>query len=180
MAKAPKAKRYAQALFALAQEQGKEQAWLDDLAAAGDLLAGADAALFLTTPRVPAEQKLHAARELLWGKDPMVLNMVGLLLSRQSIDLLPEIKKEYQSLLDESLGRVYAAVTSAVPMSTEQQSRLRSSLSSALEKDVVLDVREDPGIIGGLTVRVGDQIIDGSVRAKLEALRQRLARESLS
>ena len=180
MARAPKAKRYAQALFNLAQEQGKEQAWLDELAVAVESLTGTDVTLFFSSVRIPLERKLRVMRELFPGRDQAVMNLIGLLLRRNAIDLLPDIQTSYRELLDEKLGRVYANVSSAVPLTADQQDRLRQTLSGALNKDVILDVRQDPEIIGGLVVRVGDQIIDGSVRSRLEALRRRLLQESLT
>ena len=86
----------------------------------------------------------------------------------------------YGDLLNASLGRVQAQVTSSVPLSTVQRSRLQDSLKAMLNKDVVLETTEDPDIIGGVVVRVGDQIIDGSVRTRLEALKERLEHESLA
>ena len=71
-------------------------------------------------------------------------------------------------------------MTAATDVSAEQRQRLTESLSAMLNKDVVLEVREDPSIIGGAMVHVGDQIIDGSVRTRLQVLKQRLERESLA
>ncbi|MEX2430340.1 MAG: F0F1 ATP synthase subunit delta [Dehalococcoidia bacterium] len=180
MARAPKAKRYAQALFTLAQEKGTEAAWLDDLLDAERLFADPDVDLFMSSPRLPADRKLQATRELLSGKGVMVVNMIGLLITRQAADLLLDIATEYRRLLDESLGRVYAMVTSAAPVSKDQQELLQRSLSQALDKEIVLELQEDAAIIGGLMVRVGDQIIDGTVRSRLESLRMQLAHETLT
>jgi F-type H+-transporting ATPase subunit delta len=132
--------------------------------------ASQEVRLFLTTPRVPAQRKLETVKDLLRGVDPMVVNMIGLLLARQSIDLLPGIRQDYRRLLDESLGRVYASVTTAVALSTAQEGRLQQSLGQALEREVVLDVHQDPEIIGGLVVRVGDQIMEFPARGTLGKL----------
>jgi len=83
-------------------------------------------------------------------------------------------------LLNVMLGRVRAQVTTATPLSATQQKRLSDSLGASLQKNVVLETNEDPEIIGGVLVRVGDQIIDGSVRTKLAALKQQLAHGSLT
>lgn len=179
MAKAPIAKRYARALFALAETEGKQEAWLDSLSRI-DGRVDATAALFFREPRIPAERKTEAAAQLAADADPLVRNFVGLLVQRQAIGALPAIISEYGQVLNESLGRTQAAVTSAAAVSSEQQARLAASLGAMLDKQVVLEVREDAEIIGGIVVRVGDQIIDGSVRARLEGLRQRLEREPLA
>jgi len=180
VAKAPTARRYAQALFALADEKNATEAWLDDLRELKAEMDDPTVALYLSTPRVPAEQKLAVVAQLCEGRDTMIGNLMGLLSSRLGTALLGAVAAEYESLLNVRLGRVSAVVTTAAPISDAQQQRLRESLGTSLQKAVVLETREDPEIIGGVLVRVGDQIIDGSVRSKLLALKQRLAHESLT
>ena len=179
MAKAPIAKRYAQALFSLAETEGKQEAWLDSLSGIAEGLADPSAALFFNEPRIPAARKAEAAAQLAEGADPLVRNFVGLLVQRQAVGSFGAVVSEYGRLLNESLGRVQASVTSAVPISAEQRSTLTASLGAMLDKEVVLDVQEDSEIIGGIVVRVGDQIIDGSVRSRLSGLRQSLERQGL-
>jgi F-type H+-transporting ATPase subunit delta len=86
----------------------------------------------------------------------------------------------YGELLNQKLGRIKAEVTTATALSGDQQRKLSASLGASLQKEVLLDSNEDPEIIGGMVVRVGDQIIDGSVRTKLAAMKQQLAQGSLS
>ena len=180
MAKAPIAKRYAQALFSLAEGEGMQEAWLDSLSGLARDLAGPSTVVFFTEPRVPAAHKAEMAAQASSEADPLVRNFLGLLVERRAVVLLPAIVQEYGALLNESLGRVQATVTSAAPVSDEQQSRLIQSLGAMLDKQVVLDFRENPDIIGGIVVRVGDQVIDGSVRARLDSLQQSLERQSLT
>jgi F-type H+-transporting ATPase subunit delta len=180
MAGAPTAKRYAQALFGIAKESGSEEAWLEDLRIAQEALAEPTVVVYMGTPRVAIKDKLDVTAQLLSEREPMIAKMVGLLVSRQASSLLPAIVTAYGALLNESLGRIVATVTAATDVSAEQRQRLTESLSAMLNKDVVLEVREDPSIIGGAMVRVGDQIIDGSVRTRLQVLKQRLERESLA
>jgi F-type H+-transporting ATPase subunit delta len=167
-------------LFALADEKNATEAWLDDLRELKAEMDDPTVALYLSTPRVPAEQKLAVVAQLCEGRDTMIGNLMGLLSSRLGTALLGAVAAEYESLLNVRLGRVSAVVTTAAPISDAQQERLRESLGTSLQKTVVLETREDPEIIGGVMVRVGDQIIDGSVRSKLLALKQRLAHESLT
>lgn len=180
MAKAPTARRYAQALFAIAQEKGTTEAWLTDLRELTEALSEPTVSMYLSTPRVQAEDKLAVVTQITEGRDPMISNLVGLLASRQGVGLLGRVTEAYNALLNVSLGRVRAQVTTATPLSADQQKRLSDSLGKSLNKDVVLETNEDPEIIGGVLVRVGDQIIDGSVRTKLASLKQRLAHESLT
>ena len=180
MAKGPTARRYAQALFAIAQEKGNAEAWLNDLRELTATLEEPTVSMYLSTPRVPAEAKLGVVAQVTEGRDPMIANLVGLLASRQGVALLGQVADAYNELLNVSLGRVRAEVTTATPLSAEQQKRLSDSLGASLQKTVVLETREDPEIIGGVLVRVGDQIIDGSVRTKLASLKQELASGSLT
>lgn len=180
MARAPIAKRYAQALFELARDAGREEAWLDSLREVEAALSDEAAALFFGDPRIPRERKAAVVGDVAAGADETVAKFTGLLAQKQALGVFPAIVREYGQLLNESLGRAQATVTSAVALTAEQQARLSASLGAMLGKEVVLDAHEDADIIGGIVVRVGDQIIDGSVRARLDGLRQSLEREALA
>ena len=180
MGKTASGKRYAEALFWLAQEQGKTEQWLEELGKVQEVLSDPTAMLFFSEPRVLADHKLAAINQISGDVDKLLANFLGLLVERSGTALLPKVIDAFGELLNESIGRVQATVTSATTVTNEQQQRLKESLSKMLDKDVVLDVNEDAEIIGGLVVRVGDQIIDGSVKTKLQSLRQRLGRESLT
>jgi F-type H+-transporting ATPase subunit delta len=86
--------------------------------------------------------------------------------------VLPAILSEYQRLLDESQGRERAEVTAALDLDEAQRARLGRQLSTLLDKEVVLTARTDEEVIGGVLVRIGDRIIDGSARGRLRSLRQ--------
>jgi F-type H+-transporting ATPase subunit delta len=106
--------------------------------------------------------------------------LVGLLTERHASSSLKGVINAYEGLLDQKLGRVKAEVTTATPITSAQRAQLSSSLGASLGKEIVLDAREDLEIIGGIVVRVGDQIIDASVQSKLSAMKQRIERGSLS
>ena len=180
MAKAPKAKRYAQALFELAQQRRAAEAWLGELTAVARALSNESVAAFLSSPRAKAADKLAIVSRVTAGRDPVIANFVGLLTDRQGLGLIGRIVDEYAELLDVAMGRVRAEVTTATGLTAAQERRLRESLGASLQKEIVLETRQDPDIIGGMVVRVGDQIIDGSVRTKLATMRQRLAQGSLT
>ncbi len=177
MARGPTARRYAQALFELAQEHDKQDEWLDALGQASDALADPTVALYLGVPRVPIVRKLDTVARLMEGSDEPLANAIGLLTARGSLALLPAIVREYGVRLNESQGRAQAQVTSAVALSDEQRGKLSGLLRDMLGRDVVIEVAVDPDIMGGVVVQVGDQIIDGSVRTRLEALKRRLQSE---
>ena len=176
MARGPTARRYAQALFDLAQEHGETEQWLDQLRRAAERLTEPQAALYLGVPRVPMEDKLALVRQALSGAHPLVVNAVSLMTQRGAVGALPQVASAYGALLDDSLGRARAGVTSAEDLSRSQRGKLSGLLEAMLNKEVVLDAAVDPAIIGGVVVRVGDQVIDGSVRTRLHGLRRSLAR----
>ena len=176
MARGPTARRYAQALFDLAREQGETEQWLDQLRGAAERLTEPQAALYLGVPRVPTEDKLALVRQALADAHPMVVNAVSLMTQRGAVGALPQVASAYGGLLDESLGRARANVTSAEALSQAQRGKLGGLLQTMLNKEIVLDASVDPAVIGGVVVRVGDQVIDGSVRTRLHGLRRSLAR----
>ncbi|MEK9659887.1 MAG: F0F1 ATP synthase subunit delta [Chloroflexota bacterium] len=180
MAKAPIARRYAQALFSLASEHGKQEAWAEALARLEQAASEPTVALYFAEPRIGAQAKAQAVAQMAAGEDALLANFLGLLAERRAMGALGAIRREYRGLLDESLGRVQATVTTAVALSDAQRARLAQGLSQALGKQVSVDASEEPAIIGGLVVRVGDQVIDGSVRTRLAALRASIAHGSLS
>jgi F-type H+-transporting ATPase subunit delta len=102
-------------------------------------------------------------------------NLGKLLIEAHATPALPEIREEYDRLDDEAAGRVRAVATSAVPLSDGDRERLVADLSRRFEKEVRLQTRVDPSILGGLVVQVGDQLIDASVQSRLQQLRRRLA-----
>ena len=175
MAKAPTPKRYAQALFQIAREHGTEELWLDGLRQAQQSLSEPPVSTYLALPQVHLDQKDKVVQQVLADLAPYLSNLVRLLASRRSLALLPAVVQAYEALLDASRGRVRAVVTSAVPLAQGQQERLQQLLGEMLDKEVVLSARQDPAVVGGLVVRVGDRVIDGSTRTRLESLRRRLS-----
>jgi len=137
-------------------------------------------ALYLSVPRVPMADKLSAVGNLTARADSLLTNAVSLLAERGSLALLPAIVLEYGARLNESQGRAQAQVTTAVALSDTQRDRLGGLLRDMLERDVAIEAAVDPEVIGGVVVQVGDQIIDGSVRARLEALKRQLESERLA
>ncbi|HET9051429.1 MAG TPA: ATP synthase F1 subunit delta, partial [Candidatus Dormibacteraeota bacterium] len=115
------------------------------------------------------------AEWLLEGVDAEGGNLVRLLVQRRRTDLLPRILEQYDRLADRASGRVRAEVTTAVALDRDQEARLRQELARHLGGDVQTTVRQDPGIIGGLVVRIGDRVIDSSVRTRLRELQGALA-----
>ena len=174
MARLPTAKRYAQAAFAIAREEGRIEAWLEDLRRAQEAMGDESLRSYLDLANIGLERKLELLRKVLDGIHPLTFNLIGLLASRSGLGVLPGIVAEYERLLDLHVGRERAEVVTAVPLSRQQQDRLARQLGQLLGKVVTLASRVDDAVIGGIVTRVGDRIIDTSTRGKLAALRRSL------
>jgi F-type H+-transporting ATPase subunit delta len=169
------AKRYAEAAHLLAREEGKEDAWTEGLAAMATLFGDAEAEAVLESTRVPMEDKLKLVDETLKGVDPLVLNMARLLVRRSRSGLGPQIAEAYQELADAAKGIAHATVTTAVALSDSDVRAVTERLSTMTGKQVVVETNVDESILGGLVARIGDRLIDGSTRSRLEALKRQLS-----
>ncbi|MBO0707152.1 MAG: F0F1 ATP synthase subunit delta [Candidatus Dormibacteraeota bacterium] len=171
------AKRYARAVFDLARESNDVDGWRARLARLQALLDDRQVAGIVANPAVSPERRLQvvdvldADGEL--GREGR--NLGKLLIEARATAALPEIREEYDRLDDEAAGRVRAVATSAVPLSDEDRERLVADLSRRFQREVRLQTRVDPSILGGLVVQVGDQVIDASVQTRLQQLRRQLA-----
>ena len=170
------ARNYADALLTLARKGEDPAGWgkmLADFAAA----MGSDVTLrrFLESPKVEASQKKEIIARALQDRAPrlMVRFLQQLVTNRRQM-LIPEISTEYFSLLDELEGRLHVDVTVARMPSDEEKSEIAAHLSRTLGKKVVPHLRVDPAILGGIVVRAGDTVMDGSVRKRLATLRRRM------
>ena len=174
MARTASSKRYAQAVFGLALELGQLDQWSDTLRDMGQALTDADLRGFLEHAKVPVSQKVQAIDEIFPAADPLLRKVLSLLVSRSLLDLLPGVESDYQRLLDEFRGREHVEISSAVPLEDAERQRIAQFLEGLVKKQIVLDSRVDPSILGGLVIRVGDRLVDGSTRSKLAALGRRL------
>ena len=176
MARGASARRYAQAVFAIALEQGEPDRWLDDLALLSDAMANDDFANFLDAPQPTLSQKINLIEETLGDSvSRLALNLISLLASRNSARLARSITESYQEMLDEYNGIERAEIVSAVTLSDEQQQRIETMLKDIVGKEITATSRVEPHILGGFVARVGDKVIDGSTRTRLDDLRRQLA-----
>lgn len=170
------AKRYAQAVFELAEESGTHEQWLEDLsrlaAAVEDPIVGG----FFTSPNVSNARKRAAIAELLPGDDrQLARNLAVMLTERQRMDSVPLLYEVFTDLVLESCGIAIANVTTAVEMSPEEAQVVRDGLKRVVGREVELRTSVDPEIIGGMVARVGDQLVDGSILSQLHRLRMQIA-----
>ena len=167
------AKRYAEAAYLIARQDGTEAVWLDGLTAMA-ALGTPEAQAFLQDSRAPAQQKAALLENALKGVDPLVLNLARLLLRRNKTNIAPQIREAFQELVDRSRGISHAIVTSAVPLSEDELKAATERLSQMTGGQVIVQTRVDESILGGLVVQMGDRLIDGSTRSRLQALKRKL------
>lgn len=167
-------KRYGQAIFELAQEQGETGQWGQDLSLVAEAFEDAEFSALLKHAGVSAEDKRSAVETVLGGVNPMVRNMVNLLVARGLVDAISEACAEYAQLLDRQEGRQRVEVTTAVPLEPPEIERIASFVSGLIGREVALTARVDEEVLGGLVIQIGDRLLDGSARARLNGLRERL------
>jgi F-type H+-transporting ATPase subunit delta len=171
------AKRYAQAVFSLAKEQGTLGQWQADLALLNDVASNAEASAFLKNPTADDRQKIALLETFLDKGDEQtqIKNLVKLLVEKQRLDIIPELYQLFEESMLAEQGIVYADVTTAEPLSEAGQAIVQEKLSEIIGKQVRLRTKVDPSIIGGIIALIGDQLIDGSVINQLRQLRERLS-----
>jgi F-type H+-transporting ATPase subunit delta len=169
------ARRYAEAAFELALRDGALDAWRDGLATAAAIVGHDRVQQVVDNPALPLARRRAMLERLLDGRvPPGVLNLVRLLAARGRIDRLGAVSEQFGHLLNRHRGIVEAVVTSAVPLDTAETDAIRARVEAMTGRSVDLTSRVDGELIGGLTVRVGDTLLDASVRGRLERLRDQL------
>lgn len=169
------ARRYARAVFELAEQDGQVDQWGSRLGKIRELFADQEVAAVLTNPTIPIPQ-----REALLTTSPHLFdveatNLARLLVESGRVGDAPSIEAEFQRLADDAAGRLRATVTTAIELDREERDRIQADLSKRLSKDVRLTVVVDPRIVGGLKLQYGDRVVDASVATRLQQLRRRLA-----
>ena len=170
------ARRYAEAAFEIARRDDSVERWLAQLDHAAAAVTDPTVMRRLENPRVPLAER-HAALVSVLGSDlqAQVANLIGLLLRRRRLDALPGIAREFRRLHNRAAGIVEATATSAAQLDQAEVDALRARLEQISGARVELELNVDPALLGGVQVRLGDRLIDGSVRGRLERLRTRLA-----
>jgi F-type H+-transporting ATPase subunit delta len=172
------AKRYASAAFTVASESGDFDGWLKTLNEFARMLQMPSARTIFISPVVPTVQKHAALDHLLPSASPLVRNFLHILADRARLDEVPGIAEALQALVNQQRGIITAEVTTAIPLDAEMERLVAQRLAAHLQRDpklMSIRSRVDPAIIGGVVARVGDQVIDDSVRGRLERLRQTLS-----
>lgn len=171
------AKNYAETLLELAQKSGGDlRGWGDMLdTVANAMESDRRLRVFLESPRVSAQQKNEVIQKAYGGVLPRTfVRFLQALVTHRRQMLIPTIAHEYHDLVDHVEGRVHASVTVVREADEADRQLVKAQLSRALGKDVVAHFHVNPAILGGVVVRVGDTVLDGSVRRRLGTLKQRM------
>ncbi len=172
------ARTYAGTLFALAGRHEGFEVFGERIETVARLLdENPKFRLFLETPRVSDVDKKSVVRKAFEGKVPeSFVRFLLVTIDKRRQRLLRRIAREYQVLLDEHLGREHVEVTVARPLDDETLTSISEEMSRILGKKAVAHVRTKPAILGGVVIRTGDTIYDGSVRRRWEGMRRQLMR----
>jgi F-type H+-transporting ATPase subunit delta len=173
------ARRYAKALLLIGKEDGQAESYREELDGLTGLIAK-DKALeqALTNPLydVGGRRKVLAVIVEKLDLSKVMGSFVLLLFDKGRIGFLNDINTFYQKLADELKGVGRASLVSATELSSETIDKIRNTLSERTGKDIILEVEQDPGIIGGIVTRIGDLVLDGSIKTQLLNMRESLKR----
>ena len=174
------ARVYARALFDAARDAGAVEPVGRDLGGfVAALAASASLRDVLADPQIDSAAKQRILVEITRDGQPLVANTLQLLLERGRFGLVAELSEAYEALAAAEADLVKVEVTSAVELTAAVRERIAARVGGASGRRVELAARVDPHIIGGLVLRVGDVIVDGSVQARIRQLRRKLATAEL-
>jgi F-type H+-transporting ATPase subunit delta len=172
-------RRYADAAFEIALRDGTVETWRRELEAAAATSTEGELERVLANPAIPLDQRVNVAEEVFASLSGAVRNLILLLVRRNRIEQLPRVAAEFARLDDRRNGLTHATATSAAPLGADEVKAITARLEELTGGKVSLETAEDPSLLGGVVVRVGDRLIDGSVRSRLERLRNQLASGAL-
>ena len=171
------ARPYARAVYTLATETSTVDSWGEALALMAAVAADESMQDVLDKPQLSKEQKGELMLKVLSDRiNQQQQNLVKLLAENGRLPALPEVADQFESFRAEAEGKVEAEVISAFDLTSEQQQAITTTLKSKLGRDVSITTRTDESLIGGVVIKAGDTIIDGSLKSQLESLAFSLGR----
>ena len=173
------ARRYAKALLLIGKQDGKAETYREELGSVAMLVdREKELGLTLTNPlhQVSARRMVLTALLDKLNLSKVMNSFLMLLFDKGRIGFLSDISEFYHKLADELKGMARATLVSATELSDETVEKIRATLSKRTGKDVVLEVQNDPGLIGGVVTRIGDLVLDGSIKTQMENMRESLKR----
>ena len=169
------AKRYAKALFAVGKEEGAFDGYNKALVEMAELFTGTpEVQDALTNPMYPLEARAKVMEHLISKmKAPQVMaNFFNLLVQKKRADILPDIAEQFQVLVDADNNVSRGTVVTASDLSADLSKKVQATLEKITGKQVVLTAQVDPSIIGGIVAKVGDLVLDGSIKSQLAGLKE--------
>jgi F-type H+-transporting ATPase subunit delta len=168
-------RRYAEAIFAIAREQNTIDRTLEDVQGIASLFSHRTLVYLLNEPKIPMQRKEQVIRQQL---EPRVLrtslNLALLVVQRELVEAMPNIARELAQLVLDYKNQAIAEVTTAASMDEQQLGQVRQALEQRTGRTILMQTKVQPDILGGVIARVGDQVIDGSIRHRLAVLKQQL------
>ncbi len=168
------ARRYAKAIFSVGQEQGKYEEYNDALTAIADLFVSTPEVIdALTNPLYPMDVREKVMTGMIGSMevDSVMGNFLSLLVQKKRAEILPEIAEAYKTMVDEEKNISHGSVISAVELDDELRQNVQATLEKLTGKKVELTANVDPSIIGGIIAKVGDLVLDGSIKTQLAGLK---------
>ncbi len=176
MLKGPVARRYAEAVFEIGVEQNTVDAWLQDVRLIAEYFTNRQLIFILGEPNIRFERKEAIVRDLLGDKiRPEAMGLALTLVERGLVSLAGRIREQFELLYNDYRGQAIAQVTSAMPLDDASRASITRQLETMTGKHIILQEQVDKALLGGVIARVGDTLIDGSVRRRLELLRRQIA-----
>ncbi len=167
---------YARSMFEVAQEHGSLDIVGEQLGQVAEALEGSkDMRLFFFSPYFSTQEKKDGMRRTIVDADPTVANFLDVLVENHRLPAIFRINREYQRLWDAARDLLPVTVTSAVALDESVTSRIGDEIGRQTGRNVQLSTAVDPSIVGGFVVRVGNAILDASIRNRLEQLRKQVA-----
>ena len=170
------ARIYAQSLFEVARDNGKLDAIHEQLGQVADTIAeNRDLQVFLFSPYFTSAEKRDGIARAVSGAEPQLMNFLELLAEKHRMPVIFRIRERLDELWAKEKGQLEVRLTSAVELDPEIVKRVRSEIERQTGQTIELSSDVDEGIIGGLVLRVGNMVLDASLRSKLERLRKEVA-----
>ncbi len=170
------ARRYAKALFSLGKEQGKTEEYSEMLNGIGGLYDDSAAGVgdAVTNPLYPLDvrQKVMAKIAESVQADAIVTSFLNLLIEKKRADILPDIAREMQLMVDKDQNISHGSIVSAFELDTVLQDKIQATLEKLTGNRVILETQVDPSILGGIIAKVGDLVLDGSIKTQLNGLKE--------
>ncbi len=171
------ARVYGRSLFEVAQEQGKLDDVREQLGAFSDALAdNHELSVFFFSPYFSTEEKKEGLHKAVTDADPLVMNILELLVENHRMPVIHRLRKEFDRLWDDENKLLPVDITSAVELDQDVVKRLGDQISEQTGRHVQLTAHVDPDVLGGIVLRVGNQILDASIRNRLDQLRRSVAK----